>query len=99
MWNQTIVEWRRKEVAWWYEKRFWRRCAIVSWWNKTKGACGKENGGGKHSGSCWAFVGWNAPLGMQKEESVNVIEAKQKRRTIVVLLLKEMVVVEAVVVT
>lgn len=38
-------------------------------------------------------------LESQKEESINVIEAKQKRRTIVVLLLEEMVVVEAVVVT
>ncbi len=89
MWYQTIVDWSKRKVAWWYEKRSWRRCATASWWNRTKSACGKENGGGKNSGGPWAFVGWNAPLGMEKEESVNVMEAMQKRRTIVVLLLEK----------
>lgn len=66
VWNQTIVEWSKRKVAWWYEKRFWRKCATTSWWIKTRGDCGKENGGGENNGGCWAFVGWNAPLGIPK---------------------------------
>jgi hypothetical protein len=56
VWNQTIVEWSKRKVAWWYEKRSGRRCAIASWLNKTKDACGKENGGGENSGGCWVLL-------------------------------------------